>query len=75
MTTKSHVFTIYGTIRGQYNEDFSDAAATAASRREVDQRAIRFQTTVDRLPMLFGAGRPERIGSQVIGSYADVRSE
>ncbi len=75
VTTKSHVFTIYGTIRGQSAEDYTDVPATRASMHTVDQKAIRFQTTVDRLPMLFGQSKPMRIGSRTISQYSDVRSE
>ncbi len=83
VTTKSHVFTVYGTIRGQYadvgndgnlSSVTSEADAEKASQREVDQRAIYFQTTVDRLPAVFPGGRPERVGSRYIGAYSDVRS-
>ncbi|NOX57437.1 MAG: hypothetical protein GXP29_01090 [Planctomycetes bacterium] len=75
VTTKSHVFTIYGTLRGQFVEDYTDAQATRTSLNTVDQKAIRFQTTVDRLPMLFGQTNPTRIGSRTISQYADVRSD
>lgn len=75
VTTKSHVFTIYGTIRGQFLEDDTNIPSSRASLRTVDQRAIRFQTTIDRLPMLFNPrGKPTRIGSRLIGPYADVRA-
>ncbi len=78
VTTKSHVFTIYGTVRGQFMEDYANAGTRQASRASlhtVDQKAIRFQTTVDRLPMLFGQTKPTRIGSRMISQYSDVRSE
>jgi len=73
-TTRSHVFTVYGVIRGQFNDD-PDPVELEKSLRATDQRAIRFQTTVDRLPMFFGRSQPERIGARVAGGYADVRAE
>ncbi|GJM23890.1 MAG: hypothetical protein DHS20C16_03050 [Phycisphaerae bacterium] len=76
VTTKSHVFTVYGTIRGQFDEDYSDVAKTRGSLQSVDQKAIRFQSTIDRLPLLFNPrGKPTRIGARTIGQYSDVRSD
>ena len=75
-TTKSHVFTIYGTIRGQYLTDpDADNDDIKASMKRVDKRAIRFQSTVNRLPMFFGADQPERIGELRMDTYSDFRSE
>lgn len=65
VTTRSHVFTIYGTIRG----DGSDPT-------EVDRRAIRFETTVDRLPTFFDhKASPQRIGQRTIGRYLEARTD
>jgi hypothetical protein len=65
VTTRSHVFTIYGTIRG----DGSDPT-------EVDRRAIRFETTVDRLPTFFDhKASPQRIGQRTIGRYLEARAD
>lgn len=79
VTTKSHVFTVYGVIRGSHHPlpDSSDAqyAAKLRSFRDADQNAIRFQSTLDRLPMLFGARQPERIGSRIMGGLVDERTE
>ena len=61
-TTRSHVFTIYGTLRG------------SGQKSEVDQKAIRFQETVDRMPCFFDRVLPQRIGQLVVGNYADARS-
>ncbi len=75
-TTKSHVFTIYGTIRGQYLTDpEAENDEIKASMKRVDKRAIRFQSTVNRLPMFFGADQPERIGELHLDTYSDFRSE
>lgn len=84
VTTRSHVFTVYGVIRGAH-WPLSDPtggvsaeptnAVKLSSFREADQKAIRFQTTIDRLPMLFGADQPARIGNLVLSGYADERSE
>ncbi len=74
ITTKSHVFTIYGTIRGQCLVDDDEPELVEASRTRAVSRAIRFQSTVNRLPMFFGSSRPERIGPLRIEKYSDVRS-
>ncbi|MCH7721637.1 MAG: hypothetical protein IH988_11735 [Planctomycetes bacterium] len=50
VTTRSHVFTVYGTVAG-----------SAATNNE-----IRFQETVDRLPGLLDGTGPERIGERII---------
>lgn len=50
VTTRSHVFTVYGTVAG-------DAATN---------NKIRFQETVDRLPGLLDGTGPERIGERII---------
>ncbi len=60
VTTRSHVFTVYGTLRG------------AGQKSAVDQKAIRFQETVDRLPSLFTNRLPRRIGPRVVGPYAQA---
>jgi hypothetical protein len=79
VTTRSHVFTIYGVIRGAHAPlpDLADPDYDAKLRsfNEANQKAIRFQSTVDRLPMIFGSRQPVRIGSRITGGYADVRSE
>jgi hypothetical protein len=79
VTTRSHVFTIYGVIRGAHAPlpDLTDPDYDAKLRsfNEANQKAIRFQSTVDRLPMIFGSRQPVRIGSRITGGYADVRSE
>ncbi len=63
VTTRSHVFTVYGTLRG------------AGSKSGSDSKAIRFQETLDRLPSMFGNGLPKRIGQRVVSSYADARGD
>lgn len=50
VTTRSHVFTVYGTVAGD-----------AATNNE-----IRFQETVDRLPGLLDGTGPERIGERIV---------
>jgi hypothetical protein len=84
-TTRSHVFTVYGVIRGAHwplaDPTAPDVpgeptnAQKLASFREADQKAIRFQSTVDRLPMLFGERQPVRIGSRMMGGLVDERGE
>ncbi len=61
-TVRSDVFTIYGVLRG------------SGTKSEVDQKAIRFQETVDRIPCFFTDELPQRIGPRIVGPYADARS-
>lgn len=63
VTTRSHVFTVYGTLRG------------SGSKSLVDQKALRFQETVDRMPSMFSRSLPQRIGQRTVGSYTDARSD
>lgn len=61
VTTRSDVFTVYGTVRG------------AGRKEAVDQRAIRFQETVDRLPTVLNPqSLPKFVGRRIVGSYAQV---
>ncbi len=60
VTTRSHVFTVYGTLRG------------AGTKSAVDQQALRFQETVDRTACFFSNALPRRIGQRVVGGYADA---
>lgn len=60
VTTKSHVFTVYGTLRG------------SGSKSAVDRKAIRFQETVDRLSSFPGNRMPVRIGPRTVGPYAQA---
>ncbi|KAA0221952.1 MAG: hypothetical protein EDS66_07905 [Planctomycetota bacterium] len=76
-TTRSHVFTVYGTVRGSADFDGNGALDSAEGTRvdELERRAIRFQETVDRLPAILGKPAPSRIGERVIalqsGTYFD----
>ncbi len=60
VTTKSHVFTVYGTLRG------------AGPKSAVDGQAVRFQETVDRLPSFFNNRLPRRVGPRVMGPYGQA---
>ncbi|NOT00318.1 MAG: hypothetical protein HOP29_06785 [Phycisphaerales bacterium] len=60
VTTRSHVFTVYGTLRG------------AGTKSAVDQRAVRFQETVDRLPVVTGQRLPTRVGPRIVGPYTQA---
>ena len=74
VTVRSHVFTTYGTLRGEGDfEAFPDDPIERAD--DVDKRAVRFQETVDRLPTLVGASKPVRIGQRYVGPYIDVRND
>ncbi|MFQ5490220.1 MAG: hypothetical protein ACE5GE_05815, partial [Phycisphaerae bacterium] len=63
VTTRSHVFTVYGTLRG------------AGTKSAVDKRAVRFQETVDRMPCFFDNKLPQRIGRLVVGDYDNARND
>jgi len=61
-TTRSHVFTVYGVIRGE------DAGGEV-----YEDQAIRFQETVDRLPTAgLESKLPKRIGQRVESAYKDA---
>lgn len=68
-TVRSHVFTVYGTLRGEPGVvgQSADVALT-----DINTRAIRFQETIDRLPVFLGDARPVRIGDGVVGRYNDA---
>ncbi len=69
VTNRSHVFTIYGTLRGPDN-------GTAASVAEADAKAIRFEQTVNRLPTFFDSRAPfDRIGERFVGKYEEARAD
>ncbi len=78
VTVRSQVFTVYGTLRGEVNDSITQAdpeKQTQLRAADVDSRAIRFQETIDRLPVLLGKTLPVRIGERVISTYTDVRSD
>jgi hypothetical protein len=83
VTVRSHVFTIYGTLRGDFDpqkvEDLGVGGLTeeeqARLAEDVDSRALRFQETMDRLPTFVGARTPVRIGKRVLTKYHDVRND
>ena len=77
MTVRSHVATVYGTIRGDVDQTIIDpvpAVQEQFRREDVESRAIRFQETLDRLPTLMGEPAPIRIGERVVGAYQDVHN-
>ncbi len=78
LTLRPHVFTVYGTLRGETDQTINDPSKPGATIdmqvRDVDSRALRFQETVDRLPTILG--EPVRtIGQPVIGKYHDTRGD
>ncbi|MBI4717458.1 MAG: hypothetical protein HY763_06615 [Planctomycetes bacterium] len=77
VTVRSDVFTVYGVLRGEEDESIVndvDAKQEIDMRlRDVDSRALRFQETVNRLPLLRGERAPERLGDRVLGKYTDCR--
>ncbi|MGB0716895.1 MAG: hypothetical protein ACPGXK_13515 [Phycisphaerae bacterium] len=70
MSIRSHVFTVYGTVRGE----FGDAAAEDEFAT-IEDKAIRFQETMDRLPLFIGEPQPNLIGERVTVSYKDVLND
>ena len=72
VTVRSHVFTVYGQIRGADDDTIADPVQRL---QDTDSRAIRFQETIDRLPVLQGQPRPQRIGERTIGRYTDVNND
>ncbi len=74
VTVRSHVFTVYGTLRGELDPDLF-AANPLQAAADVDTRALRFQETVDRLPTFLGEPSPVRIGERVLRKYRDVRND
>lgn len=72
VTVRSHVFTVYGMIRGADDDTIADPLQ---KRQDTDTRAIRFQETIDRFPVLEGRARPQRIGERTVGSYTDVNND
>jgi len=89
VTVKSHVFTVYGAVRGSPRTlpSFEDptlpdgelALPGTVDRQlqldEIDNRAIRFQETIDRLPMLLDEDVPRRIGGRTTASYTDFTTD
>ncbi len=78
VTVRSHVFTVYGTLRGETDASIinQDLAVQERLRKmDVDSRALRFQETLDRLPTLLGRPRPARIGERVLTGYNDMRND
>ncbi len=78
VTVRSHVFTVYGTLRGEYwdtAQNHGRSPRDLGEAQDVDSRAIRFQETVDRLPMFLGRPSPERIGERQVTRYMDVHNE
>ncbi len=84
VTVKSHVFTVYGAIRGApaavdeatQNGNLSmNPVLRQQQLREIDERAIRFQETLDRLPILLGEPAPTRIGGGTLSAYSDSSTD
>ncbi len=79
VTTSSDVFTIYGTLRGEIDEEvgigLTDEFRFRAQAADVDARAIRFQETIDRLPTFLGRPLPSRLGQRTVGKYVDLRND
>jgi len=71
VSVRSQVFTVYGMIRGADDP----TVAAPAQVQDTDARAIRFQETIDRLPVLQGQPRPRRIGERTVGKYTDVNND
>jgi hypothetical protein len=75
VTTRSHVFTIYGTIEGPVRT-IGTPAELAQSQAEARAKAIRFEDTVDRLPCFFDPkAAPQRICQRTVGNYLEARAD
>jgi hypothetical protein len=66
ITVRSNVHTVYGSIWGEPQEQ--------VSRETLEDRAIRFQETIDRTPTFLGADTPIRVGERLIARYNDLNS-
>jgi len=76
VTVRSHVFTIYGTVRGgTAPEPDGNPVNVLDHLDEVNERAMRFQKTIDRLRTFMGRTRPDTIGDSVIARYSDVLND
>jgi len=75
VTTRSHVFTIYGTIQGPVRTG-GTPAELAQSQAEARAKAIRFEDTVDRLPCFFDPkAAPQRMCQRTVGNYVEARAD
>jgi len=77
-TVRSHVFTVYGTLRGDVDLTIAGTNANETARLQaddVDRRAIRFQETLDRLPTFLGSQSPQSVGRPVVAKYIDARGD
>ncbi len=80
VSVRSHVFTIYGVLRGEADQTIGDnsmdeSRAEVLRQQDIDSRAIRFQETVDRLPVFTGERLPAHVGERVISSYSDALND
>jgi hypothetical protein len=80
VSVRSQVFTVYGMIRGADDDSLvkpndSITVKQAIQVPDTDSRAIRFQETIDRLPVLQGQPRPRRIGERTVAKYTDVNND
>jgi len=85
-TTRSNMWTIYGTLRGgrtglrdqlmDEDDSLSAEQATKTANQAIDERAIRFEETVDRLSSVLQPSKPpRRIGQRRVGAYNDMRAD
>jgi len=82
VTVRSQVFTIYGSLRGEPEEDpgpmSTDPEELKMQKKlveEVNGRALRFRETIDRLPTVIGSREPVSIGERSITPYNEVLSD
>ena len=86
VTTRSNVWTVYGTLRGDADSlaaqlrtdtpSLSEKNAAAIAAERINKRAIRFEETIDRLPSFLTPGSsPRRIGERRVGAYNDTRAD
>jgi hypothetical protein len=76
VTTRSNVWTVYGTLRGDTQAAVDSGMPALQAISEINRRAIRFEETVDRLPSALKPGTPpRRIGARTVGAYNDTRAQ
>ncbi len=78
VAVRSHVYTVYGVLRGERDDSIEGDDPDETERlqvEDVDSRAVRFQETLDRLPTLLGERLPVRIGERTVGGYKDAAND
>jgi len=74
VTTRSHVFTTFGTLRGEAFDSDGNGEFSKDEKARVNELAIRYQETLDRLLTVAGHNeeKPVRIGERTVSQYQDA---